>query len=144
MYTVNFVGLNYFDACKVPHGKVLTPNGTPGSGKDDDQIPEPFASLFIDEDLCAADDWWPEHKKVRQVRLEIRIGEFRTANVVEFRIPPKTDPYADPVDLHFQCRDEKLKPVNLATGLPVLADMGFVLADRPNAIAKVPLPGGAV
>jgi hypothetical protein len=144
MYTVNFIGLNYFDACKVPHIDVLTPNGTPGSGKDDDQIPEHFASLFIEEELCAGDDWWPEHKQIRQVPLEIKIGEFRIANVVEFRIPPKTDPYTDPAVIHFQCKDKTFNNVNLETGLPVLQDMGFVLADRPNAIAKVPLPGGAV
>lgn len=57
MYTVNFIGLNYFNACTVAQRDVLTPNGTPGSGKDDDQVPEHFASLFIDEDLCADDDW---------------------------------------------------------------------------------------
>jgi len=144
MYTVNFIGLNYFNACKVGERDVLVPNGTPGSGKDDDQIPEHFASLFIEEDLCAHDDWWPEHKQVRPVRLEIKLGEFRTANVIEFRIPAKPDPDTEPAGVRFSCRDRTLTNLNLDDGLPKLQTMGFVLDDRPDAIAKVPLPGGAL
>ncbi len=144
MYAVNFIGLNYFNACTVGQRDVLTPNGTPGSGKDDDQVPEHFASLFIDEDLCADDDWWPEQKHVRPVRLEIKLGEFRTANVIEFRIPAKPDQYTEPVDLHFPCRDRTLTNLNLDNGLPKLQTMGFVLDDRPDAIAKIPLPGGTL
>ncbi|MEA2238297.1 MAG: hypothetical protein QOC81_3021 [Thermoanaerobaculia bacterium] len=144
MYAVHFVGLNYFNACKVGQKDVLVPNGTPGSGKDDDQIPQHFASLFIEEEQCASDDWWPEQKHIRPIQLEIKLGEFRTVNVIEFRLPEKPSATTPPANVHFECKEKTLRNLNLDQGLPKLQTMGFVLDDEPDAIAKVPLPGGAL
>jgi hypothetical protein len=144
MYAVHFVGLNYFNACRVGEKDVLVPNGTPGSGKNDDPIPQHFASLFIEAEQCDFDDWWPEQKHIRPIQLEIKLGEFRTVNVIEFRLPEKPSPLTKPVDLHFECSEKTLRNVNLDEGLPKLQKLGFVLDDYPDAIAKVPLPGGAL
>ncbi len=145
MYTVSFVGLNYFNACRVGnHCDALIPNGTPGSGKEEAQLPQHFASLFIEEDRWDSDNWWPDQKYVRAIQLEIKLGEFRTVNVIEFRIPPKPRPETYPVELRFSCNEGPgtLSNLNLDEGLPKLQPMGFVLDDQPDAIAKVPLPGG--
>ncbi len=142
MYTVSFIGLNYFNACNVDkHCDALIPNGTPGSGKDEG-LPPHYASLFIEEDQYDSDDWWPDQKHVRPIQLEIKLGEFRTVNVIEFRIPPKLRPETPPVELRFPCREGTLKNVNLDDGLPKLQPLGFVLAKEPDAIAKLPLPAG--
>jgi hypothetical protein len=142
MYTVSFVGLNYFNACKVGEKDALIPNGTPGSGRDDNHLPPHFASFFIEEDHYDTDDWWPGQKYVRPIQLEIKLGEFRTVNVIEFRIPPKLSPEAKPVELRFSCNEGTLKNLNLDDGLPKLQPLGFVLDKEPDAIAKVPLPAG--
>jgi len=99
--------------------------------------------LFIEAEQCDFDDWWPEQKHIRPIQLEIKLGEFRTVNVIEFRLPEKPSPLTKPVDLHFECREKTLRNVNLDEGLPELQTLGFVLDDYPDAIAKVPLPGGA-
>ena len=143
MYAVHFVGLNYFNACKVGEKDVLVPNGTPGSGKDD-QIPQHFASLFIEAEQCDSDNWWPEQKHIRPIQLEIKLGEFRTVNVIEFRLPEKPLATTKPANVHFECKEKTLRNVNLDEGLPKLQTLGFELDDAPDAIAKVPLPGGAL
>lgn len=143
MYTVNFVGLNYFNACKTADREALIPNGTPG-GTDDAHVPQHFASVFLEEDRWGSDDWWPDHKKTHPIQLEMKLGEFRTVNVIEFRIPEKPSPMAEPAGVLFQCKEQPLTNANLDEGLPKLQEMGFVLDDYPDAIAKVPLPGGTL
>jgi hypothetical protein len=100
--------------------------------------------LFIEEERCDSDNWWPDQKHVRAIQLEIKLGEFRTVNVIEFRIPPKPRPETYPVELRFSCSEAPgtLNNLNLDQGLPQLQPMGFVLDDQPDAIARVPLPGG--
>jgi len=142
MYTVNFVGLNYFNACTVRDRDALIPNGTPGSGNDEEGLPQHFASFFIEEEKCDSDNWWPDQKIRRQIPLEIKIGELRTVNVIEFRVPPKERRETPPVQLRFSCSEGVLTNRNLDQGLPKLQPMGFVLDDHPDAIAKVALPGG--
>jgi hypothetical protein len=144
MYTVHFVGLNYFNACKEGEKEVLIPNGAPGSSKDDDMVPQHFASVFIEEEHYASDNWWPVHKIPRQIKLEVKLGEFRTVNVIEFRIPA-VQQMGDPAKVSFQCNSRKFENVNLDQGIPKLEDIkGFVLDPKPDTIANVPLPGGAL
>ena len=135
MYTVSFVGLNYFNACTTGEKKVMIPNGTRGGG----HIPTHYASLFIEEDHLASDDWWSDQRIRRRLRLEASLGEFRTVDVIEFRIPKK-------VELTFRCHDEALSNVNLDDGLPKLQQVeGFKLdAVGADTIAEVPIPGGAI
>lgn len=142
MYTVSFVGLNYFNACTVRDRDVLIPNGTPGSGTEEEGLPQHFASFFIEEERYDSDHWWPDQKIRRSIPLEIKLGEFRTVNVIEFRVPPKLRPETPPVELRFSCGEGTLINLNLDQGLPKLQPMGFVLDDHPDAIAKVALPGG--
>jgi len=142
MYTVSFIGLNYFNACKVGERDALIPNGTPEGGMGLDQLPPHFASFFIEEDRCDSYDWWPEQTYHLQIPLEIRIGEFRIANVIEFRLPQKPKPETPPVELRFPCNQGTLKNRNLDDGLPSLQGFGVVLDDQPDVIAKVPFPGG--
>ena len=131
MYTVHFVGLNYFNACTVGPKEVLIPDGTKG----DDDVPVHNASVFIEESDYASDNWWSQHRHRRKIQLEYKLGHFRTVDVIEFRIP-KT------VKLDFQCSDRTVENVNLDDGLPKLQDIGFKLAQDPEIIANVPIPGG--
>ncbi|SRR5216684_1536579 len=135
MYTVNFVGLNYFNACTAGEKKVLIPNGTRGGG----HIPTHYASLFIEAAHVDSDDWWSNQRFRRRIRLEVKLGEFRTVDVIEFRIPKK-------VKLTFNCSDETFSNVNLEDGLPKLqAATGFKLDSiGADTIAEVPIPGGAI
>lgn len=135
MYTVSFVGLNYFNACTTAEKKVMIPNGTRGGG----HIPTHYASLFIEADRLGPDDWWTDQKLRRRIRLEVSLGEFRTVDVIEFRIPKK-------VELTFRCSDDALVNVNLDDGLPKLQDAtGFKLDSvGADTIAEVPIPGGAL
>lgn len=133
MYTVHFVGLNYFNAC-TPGGKeVLIPNGTSPS----DDVPQHFASLFIEAEQLASDDWWPDYRLPRKISLEVKLGEIRTVDVIEFRIPKKAE-------VTFQCNEKTLTNRNLDLGLPNLQGLGFVLDAEPDTIANVPLPGGVL
>jgi hypothetical protein len=142
MYTVSFIGLNYFNACKVGERDALIPNGTPGGANGLDQLPPHFASFFIEKDRCDSYDWWPEQTYPLQIPLEIKIGEFRTVDVIEFRIPLKPKPETPPVVLRFPCNKGTLTNRNLDDGLPSLQRLGVVLDDHPDVIAKVPFPGG--
>ncbi len=135
MYTVSFVGLNYFDACTVGKKKVMIPNGTRAGG----HMPTHYASLFIEADHLDSDNWWSDQRIRRRLRLEARLGEFRTVDVIEFRIPKK-------VELTFRCSDDALSNVNLDDGLPKLQDAkGFKLDSvGADTIAEVPIPGGVI
>jgi hypothetical protein len=142
MYTVSFVGLNYFNACRVGERDALIPNGTPGSGTNEEGLPQHFASFFIEEELYDSDNWWQKERIERLIPLEIKLGEFRTVKVIEFRVPPKSRPETPPVELRFSGDEGTLRNLNLDEGLPKLQPMGFVLDDQPDAIAKVALQGG--
>ncbi|HXH40719.1 MAG TPA: hypothetical protein VNN08_18960 [Thermoanaerobaculia bacterium] len=135
MYTVNFVGLNYFNACMTGEKKVLIPNGTRAGG----HMPTHYASVFVEADRVAYDTWWPDQRIPRKIKLEARLGEVCTVDVIEFRIPRK-------VELRFRCSDEVLSNVNLDDGLPKLQDApGFKLdLVGGDTIAEVPIPGGAI
>jgi hypothetical protein len=144
MYTVNFVGLNYFSARSEGVEEALIPNGTPDTSKDGDMVPQHFASLFIEEEHYASDTWWPKHKIRRQIKLEVKLGEFRTVDVIEFRIPERLE-VNYPARVMFPCNAKNLDNGNLHKTLPKLKDVkGFVLDPKPDTIANVPLPGGAL
>ena len=91
MYSVNFVGLNYFNACKEGQKEALIPNGTNG-GAPGDSIPMHNASLFIEADHVDKRNWWPGHVVHHHIKLPIKLGEFRTVEVLEFQIPKKEGP----------------------------------------------------
>ncbi|HXA17837.1 MAG TPA: hypothetical protein VN380_12645 [Thermoanaerobaculia bacterium] len=135
MYTVSFVGLNYFNACTTGEKKVMIPNGTRAGG----HMPTHYASLFIEADHLDSDDWWSDQRIRRRIRLEVRLGEFRSVDVIEFRIPKK-------VELTFRCHDDTLSNVNLDDGLPKLQALAGFKLDSVGAdtIAEVPIPGGAI
>jgi len=137
MYSVNFVGLNYFNTCTEGQKNVLVPNGLPDP-KNHDHMPQHNASFFVEEDQVKSDNWWPDYKFTFPVKLEVKLGKFRTVNVVEFRIPKK-------VELDFRCDEKILYNVNLDEGLPKLQEVdGFELDSRPKTIANIPLPGGSL
>jgi hypothetical protein len=142
MYTVHFVGLNYFSARMEGEEVALIPNGTPDSSKKDEMVPQHFASVFIEEEDYATDDWWEDHKIPREIKLEVKLGEFRTVKVIEFRIPDKKD---SPAKVMFSCDEKKLVRKSFEEGIPKLKDVkGFVLDPEPDTIANVPLPGGTL
>lgn len=134
MYTVAFVGLNYFNACKEGQKEALIPNGTKGSAGD--HIPQHNASVFIETDQIDSHTWWKDQVFSHPVPLAVNLDESRTVEMMEFRIPKE-------VEIKFRCEEGTLENVNLDQGLPKLQDVkGFVLDDHPDAIAKVPLPAG--
>jgi hypothetical protein len=61
----------------------LFPSGT----KSSDGLPSHHAGFFIEAERHDSDDWWLDAKFVRTRSLEDRPGVFRTASMVEFRIP---------------------------------------------------------
>jgi len=144
MYSVNFVGLNYFnacpgdvEACAVEDKEALIPNGLNG----EDGVPQHFASFFVERSQYDSDNWWPDQKLNRKITLEVKLGEFRTVEVIEFRIPKQ-------VRLYFRSDWDEVRNMNLDDGLPKLQDVdGFELdpdaATKPDrVIANVPIPGG--
>jgi hypothetical protein len=107
-------------------------------------VPQHFASVFIEEEHYASDNWWPALRIHREIKLEVKLGEFRTVNVIEFRIPA-VQKIGEPAKVSFQCNAGDCENVNLDQGIPKLEDIkDFVLDKNPDTIANVALPGGAL
>ena len=136
MLRVHFVGIVYFNVCSLDQRLALFPNGTkPGDGR-----PVHHAGFFIEAERHDADDWWPDSKFVRVRRIEDQPGVFRTASMVEFRIP-------EAAEITFHCRDKKLDIRNLDEALPKIHEIApeFELdVDRGDTIARVPITGGTL
>jgi hypothetical protein len=132
MYTVQVVGLVYFNACEDCDKMMLLPNGT-----NDPQFHHQ-ASIFIEPGQYKADTWWKGQKFEHTVKIDDGKGKKVDARVLEFRIPQPAK-IVFPVDA-----DDAFDSGNIDQ-LPKLKDIypQFEL-DLKNAktIARAPLPGG--
>jgi len=75
MYAVHFVGLNYFNACRVGGEDVLVTEWDAGQRRTT-SLPQHFAVCLSKPEQCDFDDWWPGEKHIRPIQLEIKLGEF--------------------------------------------------------------------
>jgi hypothetical protein len=88
MLTIDFVGLIYFNVCHGDEKQVLLPDGSQG----DFGIEPHFASLFVEPAALERDDWWPDARKVRTVRVVNNAGDDVVTDLIEFRIDhPRAD-----------------------------------------------------
>jgi hypothetical protein len=151
MLTVHMLGLMYFNACHGSDRRVMLPDGTEGvvTVLGDDGIPHPvplprhYASLFVQPRQLLADDWWPEDRFDRPIRVEFARDDVpvqETRHILEFRISRKAEIV---VGGH---RENEVDLGNL-TRLPKLQDMDDQFeadVEYGETIAQMPLTGGRV
>ena len=129
MYTIDFAGLFYFNACSVGRRAVYAPDGTKG----DYGIHEHAAGFYITPESLDSDDWWTDQKK--KIDCDSTSG---TAEVWEFLLPARAT-------IVVPCDDEHFDATNLDTALAQLQvmDPGFKL-EPGGAIAVLPVNCGTL
>ena len=139
MYTVSFVGLNYFNACKVGEQDALIPNGT----KVERSRMRPFrmhSQVSSSRRSSATPTTGGRSRSYRPIRLEIKLGEFRTVNVIEFRIPQKPKPETPRIELNFHATRALSESESRRGTAETSAAMDFVLDDHPTRSRRCPCP----